>query len=271
MNTVSAPKASGCINEHCLPSLQKMGFQFYQEQNFERGLVSLPAFTGIRISYLHKGISQSVGTLCTEDLLISGFTTTPLYGEVSDFSMASIGLHFTLLYRLTGITPKDCRIPLKIASSDPLYTLLLPLFFVPQEEWEMLSFNVIQQTDKKLSNALIRQMERVDFAIKIYHGRRHLSFQEIASQMGISYRQLQRDFSMFLGITPTEYERAERFRRAVKHLKKLSPVEASIVAGYWDQAHMIKEFKELSGRTPCQIMQLEDIKLPQLHGIQLIT
>jgi AraC-like DNA-binding protein len=270
MNTVSAPKASGCLNEHCLPSLKKIGFQFYQEQNFERGLVSLPAFTGIRISYLHKGISQREGTLCAGDMLISGFTS-PLYGEVNDFSMASIGLHFTLLYRLTGITPKDCRIPFKIASADSLYTLLLPLFFLPQEEWEKLSFSAMQQTENKLSRALIRQMERVDFATKEYHRCRQLSFQVIASQMGISYRQLQRDFSMFLGITPTEYERADRFKRAVKHLKDLSPVQASIVAGYWDQAHMIKEFKELSGRTPSQIIQLEDIKLPQLHGIQLIT
>lgn len=84
-----------------------MGFQFYQEQNIKNGLV---------------------------DLLLSGFTEFPLYGEVKDFSMASVGLHFTLLYRLTGITPKDCQIPLLISPSDPLHSLLLPLFFTPQEQ-----------------------------------------------------------------------------------------------------------------------------------------
>lgn len=258
-------KKNTYVNKHFACPLQKLGFQFYQEQNIEDGLVSLPAFTGIRISYLHRGISQSKGLLQAGDLLISGYTPYPLYGEVKNFSMASIGLHFTLLYRLVGITPRDCQVPLKITFSDPIHTLLLSLFFTPQEQWEEMSLHGIRCNESSLSKVLMRQMERVDFATRAFHCNFQQTFFEIADQMGISYRQLQRDFKAFLGITPTEYERADRFQRAVKCLKVLPSSQASVVSGYWDQAHMIREFKELSGRTPRQVMQLYDIELPQLH------
>jgi AraC-like DNA-binding protein len=266
MDAVITPIASTSINTFCIPSLQKLGFQYYQEQSFEHGLVSLPAFMGIRISYLHKGVSQSAGVLQAGTLLLNGYTPAPLYGEVTDFSMASICLHFTLLYRLTGIMPRDCRFPIKVHPSDPIHTLLLPLFFTPQEQWEKLSLHAIRHTESKIGRASLRTMERVDLATKVYHGNPLLTFYEIASQIGVSYRQLQRDFSTFLGMTPREYERADRFRRAVENLKILSPAQASIASGYWDQAHMNKEFKEISGRTPRQIMQLNDIYLPQLHN-----
>lgn len=266
MNTISSLKdASACFNTPCLPSLQKIGFKFYQEQTFENGLISLPAFTGIRISYLRKGSSRYEGTLCAGDLLLSGFTSSPLYGEVSGFHMASVVLHFTLFYRLTGITPKNCRSPLKISSSDQVYSLLLPLFYTPQEQWEKLSLSGILCTEKRLSRALIHQMECVDFAVKTYHSCPRQSFMKISEQMGVSYRQLQRDFQSFLGLTPTEYERADRFQCAVKYLKNFPPAQAALLSGYWDQAHMVKEFKEFSGRTPRQITYMDDILLPQPH------
>lgn len=253
------------IHNHCGDALKSLGFQFYQEQSFESGFVSLPAFTGVRINYLHKGISQHNDILSAGDLLICGYTNTPLYGEVKDFHMASIGLHFTLLYKLTGITPKECRFPLRVLNTDPIYSLLLPLFFMPQEQWENFTLSKLICRENKLSKVLLKQMERVNIATRIYQFNPEKTFLQIADQMGISYRQLQRDFGAFLGMTPTEYERTSRFQRAVKYLKELPASQASIMSGYWDQAHMIKEFKELSGRTPKQIIQIGDIHLPQLH------
>jgi AraC-like DNA-binding protein len=259
------PNAPSYIHNYFGASLKSLGFQFYQEQSFKSGLVSLPAFTGVRINYLHSGISQHNGVLCAGDLLICGYTTTPLYGEVENFHMASIALHFTLLYKLTGITPKECRFPLKITNSNPNHSLLLPLFFMPQEQWENFILSKLIFKENKISKALLKQMERVDNATRIHQTNLEKTFLQIADQMGISYRQLQRDFSAFLGMTPTEYERTSRFQRATKYLKMLPAAEASILSGYWDQSHMIKEFRELSGRTPKQIIQLEDIQLPQLH------
>lgn len=253
------------IHNSCEAQLQNLGFQFYQEQSFESGLVSLPAFTGVRINFLHKGVSQHKNILSGGDLLICGYTNSPLYGEVTHFHMASIGIHFTLLYKLTGITPKQCRFPLLLLKNDPLYSFLLPLFFMPQEKWGNFILSKLLFRESKLSKVLLKQMERVDVATRIYQSNPYNTFSQISAQIGISYRQLQRDFSAFLGMTPSEYERISRFQRATKHLKELPASQASILSGYWDQAHMIKEFKELSGRTPKQIIHLDDINLPQLH------
>ncbi|HEX3021790.1 MAG TPA: hypothetical protein VHP81_05295 [Lachnospiraceae bacterium] len=55
MDAVITPIASTSINTFCIPSLQKLGFQFYQEQSFEHGLVSLPAFMEfVSVTYIKE-------------------------------------------------------------------------------------------------------------------------------------------------------------------------------------------------------------------------
>ncbi|SIN96740.1 AraC family transcriptional regulator [Chitinophaga niabensis] len=61
---------------------------------------------------------------------------------------------------------------------------------------------------------------------------------------GISVRQLRRLFEFYIGDTPKEFSRVVRFQ------KTLQAPEDYLNAGYYDQAHFIKEFKHLYGLTP---------------------
>jgi AraC-like DNA-binding protein len=88
------------------------------------------------------------------------------------------------------------------------------------------------------------------------------SLQDISNEIGISYRQLQRDFHSFLGMTPSEYERLSRYQLAAFKLKNTSNIKTALSVGYYDQAHMIKEFKKFSDKTPGQIAELGDITIP---------
>lgn len=77
--------------------------------------------------------------------------------------------------------------------------------------------------------------------------------QELASVARVSSRQIDRLFARYLGIGPKTVARVLRFQSALMALMRdpgcaLAEVAAS--AGYFDQAHFIKDFKRMSGGVP---------------------
>ena len=62
---------------------------------------------------------------------------------------------------------------------------------------------------------------------------------DMAQAACLSTKQFNRLFTDFVGITPKKYLRLYRFHEALRHQ-----------SGYYDQAHMTREFKDLSGFAP---------------------
>lgn len=79
------------------------------------------------------------------------------------------------------------------------------------------------------------------------------NFEDIARDVGSSLRQIERDFKGFIGMSPRDYHRIIRFYKALNNIEKKSLAEVAIEAGYYDQAHMIRDFKKLSVWTPDQL------------------
>ena len=75
----------------------------------------------------------------------------------------------------------------------------------------------------------------------------------IARRVGCSPRQLERAFAAGVGVTPKELSRIARFQNVLR-LSGRNPAAgwADLAArcGYADQAHLVREFKTLSGATP---------------------
>lgn len=75
---------------------------------------------------------------------------------------------------------------------------------------------------------------------------------ELATECGLSERQLERQFRQFTGFTPKQFIRIARFQRATQYYGK-SPVRLGDIAldcGYYDQSHFIHDFKQFSGVAP---------------------
>lgn len=80
-----------------------------------------------------------------------------------------------------------------------------------------------------------------------------LRVEALADECSISVRQLQRAFRRSLGATPKSYARTVRFAAAQRVLQlnpSTSLARLAYQCGYADQAHFVRDFKELSGRTP---------------------
>jgi AraC-like DNA-binding protein len=76
---------------------------------------------------------------------------------------------------------------------------------------------------------------------------------EVADHLGVSERHLRRVFREAVGVSPKAFARLRRFQRAVRAAREDGAASwASIAAGagYYDQAHLITEFRAIAGVTP---------------------
>jgi AraC-like DNA-binding protein len=87
-------------------------------------------------------------------------------------------------------------------------------------------------------------------AIRLLEGG-EVRVESVASQLGVTARHLRRAFTESIGIGPKEFARTVRLQRAVQRAatsKDWARIAAD--AGYYDQAHLIGDFRQLVGLTP---------------------
>jgi AraC-like DNA-binding protein len=101
--------------------------------------------------------------------------------------------------------------------------------------------------------AVDRGSPSVEAAVaQLESGRPH-TVPELAASVGLTPRTLQRRFRDAVGVDPTMLRRIFRFRTAFRLLEGLPPGRWSRVAaraGYFDQAHLIREFRRFAGAAP---------------------
>ncbi|KUJ53795.1 hypothetical protein ACZ90_66620 [Streptomyces albus subsp. albus] len=74
---------------------------------------------------------------------------------------------------------------------------------------------------------------------------------ELAAGIGWSQRQLEIRFRDQIGLSPKRLARVLRLNRSISVLSKgSSQTEAAITCGFYDQAHLTREFKALTGMPP---------------------
>ena len=85
-----------------------------------------------------------------------------------------------------------------------------------------------------------------------------LSVGDLADRLGWSTRQLQRRFKDSVGISPKLFGRMQRFQRVFRAMEGNQDwADAAAHCGYYDQAHLIRDFREFSGKTPTALLNQE--------------
>ncbi|WP_177734142.1 AraC family transcriptional regulator [Flavobacterium inviolabile] len=72
---------------------------------------------------------------------------------------------------------------------------------------------------------------------------------------GISSRQLRRLFEFYIGDSAKTFSKVVRFQSILKEKPSLRENPLFFDAGYYDQAHFIKEFKNMYGATPGNVLK----------------
>ena len=81
----------------------------------------------------------------------------------------------------------------------------------------------------------------------------------LSDAAGVSGNHLASQFKSHVGVTPKRVARIYRFARLILSIDALGPVdwwELAHAAGYFDQAHFCREFKDFTGHTPTEYLAL---------------
>jgi len=101
---------------------------------------------------------------------------------------------------------------------------------------------------------------------RILETRGNVKVSELAEEVGYTKRYIHQKFVEYFGISPKVFCRITRFQSVLTTLNtfnQLTSLDQSLLhvstnAGYYDQAHMIKDFSLLSQNTPSQYLKLLD-------------
>lgn len=126
--------------------------------------------------------------------------------------------------------------------------------------WRDWSDGAIEHPDfmARLQTELLRRLDperdrRVDAAIaRIVAHRGNVRIDPLAREIGISRQHLARQFLHHVGVPPKTFARVVRFRRLTEQLgtRTRGWAEVALEHGFYDQSHLIAEFRELAGTTP---------------------
>jgi AraC-like DNA-binding protein len=244
-----------------------IGIHQYIEHVLAVGDVPMPADTSVYVIFIlngggiYNGVSMKAG-----DVLALGLNREPMIGFSHYTELFIVDMEFRLFYQLTGIPPAFCQQVIPLSEDAYMAGLCRKLMEVPSPERAAIVEDACIYRLRQERYAVKQKLERIDQASRMLRHMKHVQYDAVASQLNVSLRQLERDFSAMLGITLLDYTRIQRFYRSIRLIGQMNGAEAACLSGYFDQAHMTKEFKRLSGWTPAQILQFFD---PNFEGIPL--
>jgi len=124
----------------------------------------------------------------------------------------------------------------------------------PDERFDLLEAYLIGKARERL-----RLDPTVAVALERLRSWPVLSLRELASQLGLTHKQMLARFDCRVGVTPKFASRIFRFQKAVSATAQAKSEpdwpDLAVACGYYDQSHMIHEFQELAGLTPAEYMR----------------
>lgn len=119
----------------------------------------------------------------------------------------------------------------------------------PAEKFKLLEGALLQRLNERS-----RLSAAVRFALQEFTRRPESTrVRELAREAGLSRRWLAQLFREQIGLPPKVYSRLLRFQNALKQIGSGASVDwaqLALTAGYYDQAHLAREFRDFSGLSP---------------------
>jgi AraC-like DNA-binding protein len=80
---------------------------------------------------------------------------------------------------------------------------------------------------------------------------------DLRSLTNLSLRQLERRFVDAIGLTPKTFARIQRFQKVLRAMEAPGArwIDAAVDCGYYDQAHLVRDFRDFSGDAPSSLLK----------------
>lgn len=109
---------------------------------------------------------------------------------------------------------------------------------------------------KKLHRFTDYNFRRMSAVVNVVNNRPQVDVNMLAGTACLGYKQFGRVFTEYVGARPKEFMRIIRFQRTLYLMQTQTDMNLTQLAfesGYYDQPHMIREFKTFSGYTPTEL------------------
>lgn len=107
----------------------------------------------------------------------------------------------------------------------------------------------------------------------IYQQQGIITIENLLKVIPVTERQLERKFNEYIGITPKRFADTIKFQHLLKLLQKQPEQEkiAGLIyeSGYYDQAHLNKNFKKMTGFTPAHYKDNSNLLAINLMQVQM--
>lgn len=176
-------------------------------------------------------------------------------GKMNIFSVSFYPHGAMMFFDIPMSELTDHNIPLRFLLKDTVDKLETKLFKTCgfDEKKAIVENFLLQELKRNFKKYEVARMCKIIHAINQYPGK--INIESLASIACLSRKQFERTFAECIGISPKHFLRIVRFQQAIfiKQKKRNFPlIDLAYHCGYYDQAHMVNEFKSLSGLTPSQ-------------------
>ena len=110
---------------------------------------------------------------------------------------------------------------------------------------------------RRLYRTVDYNYKRMSAVIDVINHKPQANIHDLAQTACLSYKQFGRVFTEYIGAKPKEFSRVVRFQRALYLMQtrqESNLTQLSFESGYYDQPHLIREFKAFSGYTPTELI-----------------
>ncbi len=232
--------------EHCIPA----GSEHIQ-RIVPSGLFELVFYLGDKPQTADRQKAISDNIVITGQL--KGYHDLKITGKLSLFAIYFLPHGLSMLLDLPIKEIFNQCVPLRFIIKDTVNKLEDELSAAATFEKkiaiaEKFLTSQIRKSEKKYKYDRIRHaINRINQAKGVFEINR------LASESFYSRKQFERTFAEFVGTSPKQFLKIVRFQHAIfgkSQNPELSLTEIAYQCGYFDQAHMINDFKTLSGLTP---------------------
>jgi AraC-like DNA-binding protein len=185
------------------------------------------AVSGLTKSVRYLGYSKETALLLIQfqEAGAAAFSDVPLY-ELS-------GLHISLDNLIHRQKLQDMQEQLAEASNNSQRFSLVERF--------MLS----ALRERRFDPLIVHAVQK----IKSVHG--NIRIRDLVTSLSISQDPFEKRFRQTIGVSPKQFAKIVRLQDVIGKYSQLKNLtEAALTAGYFDQAHFIKDFKSFTGQTP---------------------
>jgi AraC-like DNA-binding protein len=172
-------------------------------------------------------------------------------GNMKIFTIRFTPVGFRALFGMPGHAVTNTAESAELILGNGMHELTDRLADARQDQWQAiaesfllrLSARCAQTFDVKTTLRMARTMQK---------SRGAMAISALAADHGLSVRQVERNFLEHIGVSPKNFGRLARLDRALSlaGLGSTGWADVAHAAGYFDQSHMVHEFRLLTGETP---------------------